>query len=73
MDAPSHLDERDAGNEQAVADLAVLLYPELRRLASRHLRRERREHTLQTTALVHEAYLRLNDQREVHWKTGNSF
>ena len=56
-----------------LADLAALLYPELRRLASRHLRRERREHTLQTTALVHEAYLRLNDQREVHWKNREQF
>jgi RNA polymerase sigma-70 factor, ECF subfamily len=64
---------REAGNERAVADLAALLYPELRRLASRHLRRERREHTLQTTALVHEAYLRLNDQREVHWKNREQF
>jgi len=77
MDAPkdvaAQLDERDAGDERAVADLAVLLYPELRRLASRHLRRERREHTLQTTALVHEAYLRLNDQREVHWKNQEQF
>ena len=65
--------ERDAGNERAVAGLAALLYPELRRLASRHLRRERREHTLQTTALVNEAYLRLNDQREVHWKNREQF
>ena len=77
MDAPRDVaalpGERDAGNEQVVADLAALLYPELRRLASRHLRRERREHTLQTTALVHEAYLRLNDQREVHWKNREQF
>lgn len=64
---------RDAANEQDVADLAALLYPELRRLASRHMRRERREHTLQTTALVHEAYLRLNDQREVRWKNREQF
>jgi RNA polymerase sigma factor (TIGR02999 family) len=73
MDAPRDVSERDASNERAVADLAVLLYPELRRLASRHLRRERREHTLQTTALVHEAYLRLNGQREVHWKNREQF
>ena len=77
MDAPRDLpalsENRDAGNERAVADLTALLYPELRRLASRHLRRERREHTLQTTALVHEAYLRLNDQREVHWKNREQF
>jgi RNA polymerase sigma factor (TIGR02999 family) len=77
MDAPKDLAALagglDAGNDQAVADLVALLYPELRRLASRHLRRERREHTLQTTALVHEAYLRLNDQREVQWKNREQF
>jgi len=77
MDAPRNVaaipGERDAGHEQSIADLVALLYPELRRLASRHLRRERREHTLQTTALVHEAYLRLNDQREVHWKNREQF
>ena len=77
MDAPRDVatlvGELNAGNDQAVADLVALLYPELRRLASRHLRRERREHTLQTTALVHEAYLRLTDQREVHWKNREQF
>src|SRR6202167_4532904 len=65
--------ELDAGNDRAVADLVALLYPELRRLASHYLRRERRDHTLQTTALVHEAYLRLADQREVHWKNREQF
>jgi RNA polymerase sigma-70 factor (ECF subfamily) len=77
MDAPRDvaalLAELDAGDDRAVADLVTLLYPELRRLASRHLRRERREHTLQTTALVHEAYLRLTEQREVHWKNREQF
>ena len=73
MDAPNHRDERDAGDERAVDYLATLLYPELRRLASRHLRRERREHTLQTTALVNEAYLRLNEQRDAHWKNREQF
>jgi hypothetical protein len=64
MDAPSDvanlLNELDVGTDKAVADLVVSLYSELRRLAHRHLRRERRNHTLQTTALVHEAYLRLS-------------
>ncbi len=77
MDAPRDVaalaGELDSGNDQVVAGLVALLYPELRRLASRHLRRERREHTLQTTALVHEAYLRLNDQREVQWKNREQF
>jgi RNA polymerase sigma factor (TIGR02999 family) len=51
--------------------LAVLLpelYEELRRLAAGYLRNERANHTLQPTALVHEAYLRLADQPEVHWR-----
>lgn len=71
MDAPRDvatlLRELDVGNDKAVAELVVLLYAELRSLASRYLQRERSNHTLQTTALVHEAYLRLADQREVHW------
>ena len=77
MDAPRDvatlLGELDVGNDRAVADLVVLLYSELHSLASRYLQRERREHTLQTTALVHEAYLRLADQREVHWKNREQF
>jgi RNA polymerase sigma-70 factor, ECF subfamily len=77
MDAPldvaSLLGELDVGNDKAVADLVVSLYSELHSLASRYLRRERSDHTLQTTALVHEAYLRLADQREVHWKTREQF
>ena len=58
----------DIGDDKAVAELVVLLYSELRSLASHYLQRERGEHTLQTTALVHEAYLRLANQREVQWK-----
>src|SRR5579863_519570 len=67
------LGKLDVGNDKAVAELVVLLYAELRTLASRYLRRERSDHTLQTTALVHEAYLRLADQREVHWKNREQF
>jgi RNA polymerase sigma-70 factor, ECF subfamily len=62
-----------AGNDKAAAELVVLLYSELRSLASRYLRRERSDHTLQTTALVHEAYLRLADQKDVHWKNREQF
>jgi RNA polymerase sigma-70 factor, ECF subfamily len=65
--------ELGVGNDKAVAELVVLLYSELRSLASRYLRRERSDHTLQTTALVHEAYLRLADQREFHWKNKEQF
>jgi RNA polymerase sigma-70 factor (ECF subfamily) len=77
MDAPTDvatlLGELGVGNDKAVAELVVLLYSELRSLASRYLRRERSDHTLQTTALVHEAYLRLADQREVRWKNREQF
>mgnify|MGYP001598065155 CR=1 FL=1 len=50
------------GDDDALRHLLPLVYEELRRLARRHLRRERPDHTLQTTALIHEAYLRLVDQ-----------
>ena len=50
-----------------------LVYGELRRLAGCYLRRERADHTLQSTALVHEAFIRLVDQREVHWKSRAHF
>jgi RNA polymerase sigma factor (TIGR02999 family) len=61
------------GDEQALAALMPLIYGELRRLASRHLGHERAGHTLQTTALVHEAYLRLVNQREVRWRNRAHF
>jgi len=50
-----------------------IVYSELRRLASNYLRRERRDHTLQPTALVNEAYLRLVDQRAMHWQNRAQF
>lgn len=53
------LAEWRAGNEEAFEALVRVVYPELRRLAHRYLQRERPGHTLQSTALVHEAYLRL--------------
>ncbi len=53
------------GNESALNQLLPLVYAELRRMAARHLRGERAGHTLQPTALVHEVYLRLVDQRNV--------
>ncbi len=59
--------ELSNGNRTAVDALLPLIYDELRSLAANYLRRERREHTLQPTALVHEAYLRLVDQRSVNW------
>src|SRR6266852_6421194 len=57
------LGEIGRGQSQAVNDLLPLVYDELHRLARSYFRRERGEHTLQPTALVHEAYIRLVDQR----------
>lgn len=56
---PELLERSRAGDEAALDQLVTVLYSELRRVASRHLRGERSGHTLQTTALVHEAYLKL--------------
>jgi len=53
------------GDHQALEDLLPLVYDELRRLARRYLQQERPGHTLQSTALVHEAYLRLVDEKEL--------
>jgi RNA polymerase sigma factor (TIGR02999 family) len=58
----------DGGDQAALAKIVELGYPELRRLARRCLRRERPEHTIQATALVHEAYLRLVDVRQMRWQ-----
>ena len=55
------------GDRSALDELLPLVYGELRRIASRQLKAERTGHTLQPTALVHEAYLRLVDQRHVSW------
>lgn len=56
------------GDRGAFDQLAPIVYTELRRLARRYMARERPDHTLQPTALVHEAYLRLADFRHLHWK-----
>ena len=61
------------GDQQALDKLIPVVYSELRRLAGRYLRRERPDHTLQATALVHEAYLRLVDQRRVSWQNRAHF
>jgi RNA polymerase sigma factor (TIGR02999 family) len=57
-----------AGDQQALDQLIPLVEGELRRLARRHMRKERPGHTLQATALVHEAYLRLVDLRRMRWQ-----
>ena len=61
------------GDRAALDALMPVVYDELRRLARNHLSRERSDHTLQTTALVHEAYLRLIDQRSVNWQNRAQF
>lgn len=61
------------GDVKAREELIPLVYAELRRLANSYLRRERSDHTLQPTALVHEAYLRLIAQRDIQWKDKGHF
>jgi len=61
------------GDRQALDRLISLVYPELRAIAARHLRQERLGHTLQPTALVHEAYLRLVRQPEKEWQDRKHF
>jgi RNA polymerase sigma factor (TIGR02999 family) len=67
------LGEVRAGNREAEARLIPLVYSELRRLAAHYLRGERPDHTLQPTALVHEAYLRLTKIHEVDWQSRSHF
>jgi RNA polymerase sigma factor (TIGR02999 family) len=61
------------GDRDALDALVPVVYSELRRMAARFLRRERTEHTFQPTALVHEAFLKLIDQRDVDWQSRAHF
>src|SRR4028118_290462 len=65
--------EWNGGDESALEQLMPLVYGELHQIARRHLRRESPERTLQTTALVHEAYLRLIDQTRANWQNRAQF
>lgn len=67
------LHEWGEGRKEASEELMPLVYDELRRQAARYLRRERPGHTLQTTALIHETYLKLVDQRNVDWQNRAHF
>ena len=67
------LAEWNRGNERAEGELIPLVYGELRRLAAAYLRGEREGHTLQPTALVHEAYLRLAEQSTPDWQSRSHF
>jgi RNA polymerase sigma-70 factor (ECF subfamily) len=67
------LKECSKGKQEALDELLPAVYAELRRLAGSYLRRERPDHTLQATALVHEAYLKLIDQHSVNWQNRAHF
>ena len=79
MDAPSQRQVSELliawgrGNEEALQQLIPLVYDELHRLAGRYMRREGHGHTLQTSALVNETYLKLIDQRRVQWQNRAHF
>lgn len=62
-----------AGRQEAFDELLPLVYDELKRVAARYMTKEARGHMLQATALVHEAYLRLIDQRRVQWRNRAHF
>ena len=72
-DVTQILQEWSRGDQSAPERLVPLVYEELRRLAAQYLRRERPDHTLQATALVHEAYLKLVDQNRVTWQNRAHF
>jgi len=72
-DVTQLLHEWSSGNKAALDSLTPVVYDELRRLAGVYLRRERMDHTLQATALVHEAYMKLVDQRQVRWQNRAHF
>jgi RNA polymerase sigma-70 factor, ECF subfamily len=61
------------GNQEAAEKLMPLLYKELRQIAHRYMRQERPDHTLQTTALINEAYLRLIDWKNIRWQNRAHF
>ena len=61
------------GREGSTSRLMAIVYNELHRLAKSYMRRERKEHTLQPTALVHEAYMKLVDKRELNWQNRAHF
>lgn len=77
MNSPSQitrlLKDAQGGNRAALDELLPLVYDELKRVASRQLSGERSNHTLQATALVHEAYMRLVDQHSVDWSNRAHF
>lgn len=73
LDVTQLLADWSRGDQSALERLMPLVYGELRRLAASYLRRERPNHTLQSTALVHEAFMRLMNQQDVHWQNRAHF
>jgi RNA polymerase sigma factor (TIGR02999 family) len=77
MNQPSQITELllnwGNGNREALEELMPIVYQELHKLAARYLRHERQDNSLQTTALIHEAYLKLIDQKNVNWQNRNHF
>jgi RNA polymerase sigma factor (TIGR02999 family) len=73
VDVTALLGELSKGKPEAADRLIPVVYDELRRLASHYMRREREGHTLQATALVHEAYMKLVEQRSVNWQSRAHF
>jgi RNA polymerase sigma factor (TIGR02999 family) len=69
----SLLERATTGEEQALSELLPVVYQELRQLSRKYMRRESNRQTLQTTALVHEAYLRLLGDRKLQWKNRAHF
>lgn len=67
------LEEWNRGDQSALEELTPFVYDELRRLAAHYLRNERDDHTLQATALVHEAYLRLVELKHIEWQNRAHF
>jgi RNA polymerase sigma-70 factor (ECF subfamily) len=67
------LSDWQQGDQRALAKLTPLVYDELRRIAHRYVQRERNGHTLETTALVNEAYLRLAGQKKIGWQNRSHF
>ena len=72
-DVTALLSKLTQGNQGAAEKLIPVVYDELKRLARSYMRHERPDHTLQTTALVHEAYLKLVRQEVVHWQGRSHF
>ena len=72
-DVTQLLTEWNDGDASAVDELMPLVYDELHRLAQRYMSKERGDHTLQPTALVHEAYFRLVNQERIEWKSRAQF